>query len=110
MDFTNYMTYVYIGIPVILIVLGFVFRPKKKSTVVVNDELINGIFDAVGKENITNVESEISRVKIDVLDLEQVNLELLKEISEGVFISGKSLKIMFKDSADNIVNNLKRGL
>lgn len=107
----EYINYVYIGIPVVLIILGIVFWPKKKKTTVeVNDELIKGIFNSIGKENIVNVESELSRVKIDVTDLESIDFDALKEISEGVFISGKSLKIMFKDSADNIVNRMREGL
>jgi coenzyme F420-reducing hydrogenase beta subunit len=94
----------------LVIVLAFVLRPKKQSTVIVNNELIENIFSSVQKDNILQVESEISRVKIDVKDVDVVNLDLLKEISEGVFISGKSLKIMFKDSAEDIVEGLKRGL
>ncbi len=107
MDFTNYMTYVYISIPLWLVLLWVMFKPKKPKGVVVNEELINNIFDAIKKGNIKNVESEISRVKIDVSDLDLIDLDLLKEISEGVFISGKSLKIMFKDSADSVVEGLK---
>jgi len=106
----EYMNYIYIGAPILVVILAFVFWPKKKKTVVVNNELINGIFECIKKENIQSVSSDISRVKIDVSDLDLVDFDKLKEISEGVFISGKSLKIMFKDSADNIVDNLKRGL
>ena len=107
MDYINYLIYV---IPVVLIVLAVVFWPKKKRTIEVNENLIESIFDSIKKDNIKSVSSDISRVKIEVIDLEQIDTEKLKEISEGVFISGNSLKIMFKDSADDIVKLLKRGL
>ncbi len=107
MDFTNYMTYVYITIPLLLVVFWVLIKPKKTKGVVVNEELINNIFESIRKDNIKNVESEISRVKIDVSDVDLIDLDLLKEISEGVFISGKSLKIMFKDSADSVVEGLR---
>lgn len=102
--------YLIYGAIVVVLILTFVFWPRKKAKVVVNQELINSIFDAITKENIKDVSSEISRVKIEVYDLEKIDQVKLKEISEGVFISGNSLKIMFKDSADAIVDNLKRGL
>lgn len=103
--------YIYIGIALALLVtLFFVFKPKKQKLVVVDKELINAILDSVKKSNIANVESEVSRVKIEVKNLDEVDFDSLKSISEGVFISGKSIKIMFKDSADNIVNNLRKEL
>ena len=107
MDYINYLIYV---IPVALIVLALVFWPKKKRTIEVDDKLIESIFDSINKDNIKSISSEISRVKIEVIDLEQIDQNKLKEISMGVFISGNSLKIMFKDSADDIVKLLKRGL
>lgn len=103
--------YIYIGIALVLLVtLFFVFKPKKQKLVVVDNELIEAILNSVKRSNIANVESEVSRVKIEVKNLDEVDFDSLKSISEGVFISGKSIKIMFKDSADNIVNNLRKEL
>ena len=65
--------------------------------------LIDNLLKIIPLSNILKITSEISRVKIDVLELGTINFDKLKEISNGVFISGKSIKIMFKDSADEIV-------
>ena len=79
-------------------------KPKtKKSAFIVDDLLIGELLQIILFSNILKISSEVSRVKIEVVNLDIVDFERLKSISNGVFISGKNIKIMFKDSADEIV-------
>jgi len=103
---SDYLVY-YIAAGVVLVglMLFLILRkPKtKKSAFIVDDLLIGQLLQIIPFSNMKSINSEVSRVKIEVLNLEIVDFDRLKSISNGVFISGKSIKIMFKDSADEIV-------
>jgi|GEM_PF-6405609 len=89
--------------PILAIILFFIFRRKDKL-IVVNSELIDKIISIIPLSEIVEVSSEVSRVKFKVKNLDAINLDDLKNISQGVFVSGNNIKVMFKDSADKIVS------
>ncbi|XMB87438.1 hypothetical protein RJG79_06475 [Mycoplasmatota bacterium WC44] len=91
----------------VIILVSFLIIKRKPKKITINEDLINGILGIIKSDNIKSISSEISRVKFEVNDLEIIDFDKLKEISEGVFISGKNVKVMFKDSADEIVSAIK---
>lgn len=53
-----------------------------------------------GKNNILTVEVEQGRLKITVTDLDLVDLEKLKTLTDkGIFVTGNTIKALFKDDA-----------
>ncbi|XMB66224.1 LPXTG cell wall anchor domain-containing protein [Mycoplasmatota bacterium zrk1] len=104
-DDSNLIYYIGIGIVLLTVILFFIFRKKKE--LIVDDLLISNILSIISLENIKEITSEISRVKIEVFDLEIIDFDELKSISNGVFISGNNVKVMFKDSADEIVKAIE---
>jgi len=97
--------YFIIGVLLILVLVFFYLkkRPKKAT---VNEKLISELKEIFSLDNVVDIQSETSRVKFTVKDVEKVDLKRLKEISDGVFISQNSIKVMFKDNATLIVNAL----
>lgn len=107
-------TYIWIilGVIVFLLVVFLLYRNRKKkpkvSKIIVNKDLINDIREIFTKENTLTITSDVSRVRFTVKDIEKLNLDKLKQISNGVFISQNNVKVMFKDSADEIVKELEK--
>ncbi len=102
-----------IVILVAIIVAGIfilVCTKKGKNKIVVDEELINSMVSYLGgKENIKNYSKENARVKFEVLNLESVNLDSLKTISEkGVFVTGNNVKTLFKYDSDLIIKMLDK--
>jgi len=63
-----------------------------------------------GKENIKNVKRELSRVIVEVNDLEKVNADEFKNLgATGVYIAGNVIKCSFGDRAPYIYNILMSG-
>lgn len=61
-----------------------------------------------GKENIKDSSYELSRVTVEVVDVDQVNGEVLKELgATGVLFVGNKVKCSFKEDAENICELLK---
>ncbi len=55
-----------------------------------------------GDQNIISVSKNLSRVTIEVKDLELVNLEGLKECGIGVMVTGNTIKCSSQSFADQI--------
>ena len=56
-----------------------------------------------GLDNISSVEVDNSRLKVTVLDLDLVNLRVLKELSQsGVFVTGNVIKTLYKYDSKTI--------
>lgn len=78
-------------------ILLFVLKSKKKN-VRVDDVFITNLLESLGGiENIQAVNVDNGRLKFQVYDLEIVLLEELKKLSTaGVFVTGKSIKMLFQ--------------
>lgn len=55
-----------------------------------------------GNENIISVTKNLTRVTVEVVDLEKVNLEKLRELGIGVFITGNVIKCSSAEFAEQI--------
>ncbi len=94
----------------LLILALFLIKKKRKPKgVKVNNEFIDLLVENYGGiNNITNVEIENSRLKITVDDLDLVKLDNLKEQAEsGIFVTGNTVKTLYKLSSEQIKNALE---
>ena len=81
---------------------------KYKKGTVVNEELKEIMFEALGKDNIISVSFEMSRLTITVKDIELVNADVLKANgANGVLLVGNMVKCSFGEKAEEIYNLLK---
>ncbi len=107
--------YVYTGTSIFILLLFiatiyFINKSKKQNKKIDSTKLVETIFSIFSKDNIVDVESEVSRVKITVKDIEVINLDRLEEITEGVFISGNTMKIIFKNADSDLAEEIKNKL
>jgi len=62
-----------------------------------------------GKENITNLDACITRLRITVMDISKVNKEKLKKIgASGIIISGSGVQIVFGTQSDRIKTEIEK--
>ncbi len=87
-----------IALILIILLVFFLKKGKKHKKIKVDEEFINNLISLLGSEkNIKNVLVDNGRLKIEVNDLETVNLEGIKSISEtGLFVTGNIIKVLFK--------------
>lgn len=101
--------YIILALAAVLMIAGaivlIVFFNKKKLEPTID---VSNIINAIGKSNIKNIEQVQKRVRIQVKDIKTVNLEQLKEVSNGVFITGDKLVLTFIDKTEEIVKALRR--
>ncbi|HHT39375.1 MAG: hypothetical protein RBS76_03025 [Acholeplasmatales bacterium] len=101
-------TIIIIAITILLVTIllfGLLFlmtRKKQKPTID-----IEWLINALGKDNITNVGLTNKRIRITVLKLENVNLELLKQETRGIFVRGNEIVMTFLDNTEEIYQSLK---
>ncbi len=102
------MEYLYIVLAILIatliIVLITMKMKKSKTSNVIDENFIEDIILKLGlKENIKNVNIDNSRLKIDVIDIKKVNLEELHKMSsKGVFVTNKSIKLLFEYDSEKI--------
>ena len=100
-------TIIIIAITILLVTIllfGLLFlmtRKKQKPTID-----IEWLINALGKDNITNVGLTNKRIRITVLKLENVNLELLKQETRGIFVRNE-IVMTFLDNTEEIYQSLK---
>ena len=81
---------------------------KYKKGAILDDQLKDNLLEAFGKDNIENVEVEMSRLTITVKDIDLVNPEILKQNgANNVLLVGDKVKCSFGDKATEIYNILK---
>lgn len=110
-----YLLIVPLALIFLLIIIVLVIRLKKYNEMKkVKDEEVDpfqqNLFYEIygGKENIKNVAQEMSRVTVEVVDVEKVDLQRLKEFgASGVLVTGKIVKAGFGDRAKYIYKLLK---
>lgn len=85
-------------------------KRKKKRKSLINQEFIGKIVeDLGGKENIKSIDVIETKLKIMVNDLKIVKLDELKEqTTSGVFVSGNTIKILFKYDSKELKDELNR--
>lgn len=105
---------VIIGIIALILILGIAtyllfIRPKQKINKKEKSPKIDvkWILALLGENNIKTIEQVQSRVRITVNNLELVNLEGLKEQTNGVFLKGNLVVVTFKNNTEEIVESLK---
>lgn len=105
---------VIIGIIALILILGIAtyllfIRPKQKINKKEKSPKIDvkWILALLGENNIKAIEQVQSRVRITVNNLELVNLEGLKEQTNGVFLKGNLVVVTFKNNTEEIVESLK---
>lgn len=101
----NKSYYVIIGI-LLIVVFSLVYLKRKPAKKTVDKQLILTLKEIFPKDNVIDIQSETSRVKFTVKNIDEVDLEKLKGISNGVFVSQNNIKVMFKDNAVLIVKAL----
>lgn len=68
----------------------------------------NELRDLFGVDNIIDVSVDMSRVTVEVKDIDLVDAKGLQEYgASGILLVGNKVKCSFKDDADNIANILK---
>ncbi|ERJ11538.1 PTS glucose-like transporter subunit IIB [Haloplasma contractile] len=82
---------------------------KKMS---INDEKVAQFMNALGgKDNVVDVSYELRRVKIELVDVEQINPDEIKELgATGMFISGNKLQAIIGENAEELDELLKKYL
>lgn len=87
-------------------------RRNKAPKIKIDEEFIDNIITLYGdKNNISNVSTDNGRLKIEVKDLDIVKLNELKEIStNGVFVTGNTIKTLFRHDSDLIKRELEKRL
>ncbi|MGA8941712.1 MAG: glucose-specific PTS transporter subunit IIBC [Thermoactinomyces sp.] len=72
--------------------------------------LAENILEALGgKENLTNLDACITRLRISVHDVDKVDKEQLKRLgASGVMVMGNHLQVIFGPKSDNIKEQMKQ--
>lgn len=93
-------------------ILGFVIcvliKKKKQPRIKVDEEFINNIIAFLGGiKNLASTSVDNGRLKLEVSDLEVVDLNGLKTLSTaGVFVTGNIIKVLFKLDSNTIKKEL----
>jgi phosphotransferase system IIB component len=94
------------------LILYFTFglRSKRnpKPTIVIDDEFVDSLLNSLGgKDNIEALSNDNGRVKFVISDLDKMDTNKLKELTtNGLFISGKNVKMLFKYDAASVISML----
>jgi phosphotransferase system IIB component len=93
----------------------FALRKKKKNNtpkIKVDDEFITNLIGLYGgNSNISSVVVDNGRLNITVNDLENVNLNGIKEIAtNGVFVTGSTVKTLFRLDSELIKKAIENRL
>ncbi|MCR4897904.1 MAG: PTS transporter subunit EIIB [Acholeplasmatales bacterium] len=92
----------------ILILLALKFKKKNKGHVKVDNEFMDELLLSLGgKDNIDKVDVLNGRLKIDLKDTSKAVFDKLKEMAQaGVFVTGNTIKVLFKYDSKIIKDNL----
>jgi len=93
----------------LLVVLVFTFlivKSQKNKQIKTNIESVKEIIELFGNNNILSVEKTQKRVRVEVKDLNTVDLEGLKPFTNGIFTIGNKVVVTFKENTDQIVKSL----
>lgn len=102
------LAFVGIVIALIVVIVLLVLKGKNKG-IKVDSNFIDGLFSILGgKENVLEVLVDNARLKFKVVNLELVDLNGLKSLSnQGVFVTGDYIKTLFKFDSKDIMKAMK---
>lgn len=95
----------------LLIILIVVLKSKKKKPKIKIDQkyIEDLIAKFGGKNNISKIEVDQNKLKVDVINRKIVNLEGIKEMaSSGVFMTNNTIKTLFKYDSLALKEELKK--
>ncbi len=90
-----------IFILVMVVFFKMVFKHHKKMKNV-NKKINANYLEYFGDDNVLNVSKNLSRVTVEVKDVNLVNLNALKEKGIGVMITGNTIKCSSQEFANQI--------
>lgn len=105
-----------LGLIFILMIVALVIRIVKMTQLNNRAKLSQGfseqrnkIYDVYGGfGNITSINHEMSRITVEVVDLELIDAEGLKNLgATGILITGNTVKASFGNQAEDIFNIIK---
>jgi phosphotransferase system IIB component len=98
-----------LGIIITLVIIVLIIKGKKNKRIKIDSNFIDNLFSILGgKENVSEVLVDNARLKFKVNDLESVDLNALKGISnQGVFVTGDYIKTLFKFDSKDIMKAMK---
>mgnify|MGYP001205238555 CR=1 FL=1 len=81
-------------------------RPKRRTKINVEVEVLEKIYLALGENNIVSVDREQDRVRLILNDPKLVNAKVLTELKIPAFLKGKEVKLLFKDNSEQLYTYL----
>ena len=98
-----------IGLLVVILAVILLLIVKKTKRVKIDTNFIDNLFKILGgKDNVLEVLVDNARLKFKVNDLETVDLNALKSLSnQGVFVTGDYIKTLFKFDSKDIMKAMK---
>lgn len=101
-----------LAVVAIVVVLAILLKKKqpKQKHIKVDEPFITNLLELLGsKENIVECQVDNGRLKFTVNDLDQVNLNGIKEVAtSGVFVTGNIIKTLFKLDSKTIKAEIDR--
>ncbi len=97
---------------ILIAVIAIIVRvrvKRNKHKVKIDDSFINNLMSILGgKENISSVEVDNARLKFQLHNVKSPNYEELKKIAtQGVFITGNFVKVLFKFDSNLIKKEIE---
>lgn len=105
--------YYYFGSIILLYIIYFIslflydntfVSKQRKVKVNVNNEVVEAFLNSLGgKENIVSLTYEHSRLKVELQDINRVNLDSIKNLgASGVFVAGNRLQAVIGSNAEDL--------
>lgn len=94
------------------LILVWRIKGKNKNRIRVDEQFIRNLIEYYGgSQNIREVSIDNARLKVLVQDVEAVNLNALKEVSQsGVFVTGNYVKTLFRFDSGLIKTALEKSI
>ena len=100
---------VIVAIVLVAVLVLFSVKGKKNKRIKIDSNFIDNLFAILGgKDNVLEVLVDNARLKFKVSNLELVDLNALKGLSnQGVFVTGDYIKTLFKFDSKDIMKAMK---
>lgn len=109
--------YIYIGVALLALllitILILVLRKNKKPKEVIkiiSDDVLEQIYLALGDNNIISVNKEQDRLRLVLKDIKAVDANILRKLEIPAALTGKELKILFRDNSEQLLEYLNSKL
>ena len=82
----------------------------KKPKLKIDEDYINRLIEAFGtKENISNIDVDGNKLKVEVLDVNKCNLDTIKLMANsGVFVVNNTIKTLFMYDSETLRKELNK--